>query len=316
MIINYYTTLFIILSSIFSVLSNPVISNNENALNKRSSFSNAVSTAKSIYSEFSEYMSDTDSWYNRKLRNKAKLQGDCGNINSDCNIVSNQIAGNHGKWFIVLDKNGNEQAQCTVRGLTAGPLEYKLNKLTNRMDYTYIYDDHVIDMNGRLACGCYDKNGKWNDISDVQHVHIYGYQENTNSREFEDAFKQLENKIDGTVIDHNNDFGFTMNYNAGNRNLPIRMVFEIYDRNVWSYGNNGQKTEKWNTLKNICVSRYKKNTSNSTNSTSTPRSDNRCGSSYGNASCHTGYCCSKYGYCGKSKDHCGSGCQGKFGKCS
>ena len=255
-------------------------------------------------------MSDTDNWFYRNLRNYAKVQKDCSLSSSNCNIQSNEIAGNHGKWFIVHDSKGNEQAQCTVRGLTPGPLDYTLQKTTNRVDYHNTYDDHIIDMNGKLVCGCYDKNNKWNEISDVQHVHIYGYQENTSYKEFRDAFSKLESKIDGTVIDHNNDYGFVMKYNAGNRNLPIRMVFEMYDNNVWSYGNGGQKTYKWTTLKNTCVSRYKKNTSGRIKTTP----DDTCGSKNG-YSCHTGYCCSKYGYCGKSKDYCGSGCQGKYGKC-
>jgi len=71
---------------------------------------------------------------------------------------------------------------------------------------------------------------------------------------------------------------------------------------------NGKKTNGWSTIQNSCVG--------ITKSSSNIRSDGRCVSSYDNANCHTGYCCSKYGYCGKSKDHCGSGCQGKFDKCS
>ena len=33
-------------------------------------------------------------------------------------------------------------------------------------------------------------------------------------------------------------------------------------------------------------------------------------------SCPDGKCCSQYGYCGTSDDHCGIGCQGYFGHCS
>ena len=39
-----------------------------------------------------------------------------------------------------------------------------------------------------------------------------------------------------------------------------------------------------------------------------------CGKSNG-LSCTTGYCCSKYGYCGKTEEHCGKGCQINYGKC-
>jgi len=42
-------------------------------------------------------------------------------------------------------------------------------------------------------------------------------------------------------------------------------------------------------------------------------SKDRCGPGYG--SCDEGECCSEYGWCGKSNDHCGVGCQPKYGIC-
>jgi len=41
----------------------------------------------------------------------------------------------------------------------------------------------------------------------------------------------------------------------------------------------------------------------------------RCGPEYGTCA-NSSQCCSKYGYCGTSKDHCGVGCQEKYGYCS
>jgi len=41
--------------------------------------------------------------------------------------------------------------------------------------------------------------------------------------------------------------------------------------------------------------------------------DGRCGKDRGR--CPAGECCSKYGYCGTSDDHCAAGCQSEFGKC-
>lgn len=35
--------------------------------------------------------------------------------------------------------------------------------------------------------------------------------------------------------------------------------------------------------------------------------DGKCGEGYG--SCDPDECCSKYGWCGTSEEHCGSGCQ-------
>jgi len=40
----------------------------------------------------------------------------------------------------------------------------------------------------------------------------------------------------------------------------------------------------------------------------------KCGKGIG--SCRKDECCSKYGWCGKSNDHCGKGCQSEFGKCN
>jgi len=53
-----------------------------------------------------------------------------------------------------------------------------------------------------------------------------------------------------------------------------------------------------------------------TTSTSIPTSkDGRCGSDYG-TKCPNSQCCSKYGHCGTSKDHCETGCQAKYGICT
>ena len=38
-----------------------------------------------------------------------------------------------------------------------------------------------------------------------------------------------------------------------------------------------------------------------------------CGKGYGR--CMDGFCCSKYGYCGKTEEYCGDGCQSEFGIC-
>ncbi|OUM61778.1 carbohydrate-binding module family 18 protein, partial [Piromyces sp. E2] len=47
-----------------------------------------------------------------------------------------------------------------------------------------------------------------------------------------------------------------------------------------------------------------------------PLSKDRCGE--GVAKCYPGYCCSKYGWCGQSNDHCSisNGCQSEFGDCN
>ncbi|OUM58427.1 carbohydrate-binding module family 18 protein [Piromyces sp. E2] len=39
----------------------------------------------------------------------------------------------------------------------------------------------------------------------------------------------------------------------------------------------------------------------------------KCGYKFGK--CQDGYCCSKYGFCGRDRQSCGNGCQSKYGKC-
>lgn len=63
----------------------------------------------------------------------------------------------------------------------------------------------------------------------------------------------------------------------------------------------------------------KTNSKNATKKTATKNaiptgSIDKCGP--GVAVCASGYCCSQYGWCGKSKDYCGVGCQKGFGKCN
>ncbi|ORX76761.1 hypothetical protein BCR32DRAFT_283840 [Anaeromyces robustus] len=52
-----------------------------------------------------------------------------------------------------------------------------------------------------------------------------------------------------------------------------------------------------------------------TKTSSTPTVKGKCGKEYGK--CPSGQCCSKYGWCGTSSDHCSTskGCQSEFGKC-
>jgi len=42
--------------------------------------------------------------------------------------------------------------------------------------------------------------------------------------------------------------------------------------------------------------------------------DGKCGPNNGK-NCHTGECCSKYGYCGKDEDYCGKNCLNEYGHC-
>lgn len=82
------------------------------------------------------------------------------------------------------------------------------------------------------------------------------------------------------------------------------------------YGNCGIVDEETTTIvDNIDSSKNNENNENENSSNVvTTTTDGRCGS-YNGKNCHTGYCCSEYGYCGKTDEHCGHGCQSEFGKC-
>ncbi|OUM61200.1 carbohydrate-binding module family 18 protein [Piromyces sp. E2] len=58
----------------------------------------------------------------------------------------------------------------------------------------------------------------------------------------------------------------------------------------------------------------RKTTTKKSTPTSTGGSTDRCGKEFG-ISCASGLCCSKYGWCGTTGDHCGTGCQKGYGKC-
>ena len=44
--------------------------------------------------------------------------------------------------------------------------------------------------------------------------------------------------------------------------------------------------------------------------------DGSCGASNGGKRCTVGNCCSQYGYCGATAQHCGVGCQAAYGLCN
>jgi len=74
-------------------------------------------------------------------------------------------------------------------------------------------------------------------------------------------------------------------------------------------------TTKTSTKKTTTKTKTSTKKTTKTKSNTLPTStDGRCGSKYGTR-CSSGECCSKYGWCGESSSHCGSGCQSEFGKC-
>ncbi|OUM57235.1 carbohydrate-binding module family 18 protein [Piromyces sp. E2] len=83
------------------------------------------------------------------------------------------------------------------------------------------------------------------------------------------------------------------------------------------------KTDEYCSIKKGCQSEFGRCddgkrptiTTTVTKKTSTPsptKTNSRCGSQYGK--CPSGQCCSKYGYCGKDSQYCGTGCQSEYGE--
>jgi len=103
--------------------------------------------------------------------------------------------------------------------LTTGTMDYIQNSIVNDLNYP----NHVIDMNVQLACGCYDKNGNWRDISYVQYVHTYWTYEISSRRKSDGALSKLELKFDGQVISRNSDHGFEISYKV------IIMLIDLLD---------------------------------------------------------------------------------------
>jgi len=69
---------------------------------------------------------------------------------------------------------------------------------------------------------------------------------------------------------------------------------------------------------NILLQKTEKKTKTTVKKRAIPTilSSDKCGSKKDEIYiCKRNYCCSKYGYCGKSSDYCDSGCQSSYGKC-
>jgi len=76
------------------------------------------------------------------------------------------------------------------------------------------------------------------------------------------------------------------------------------------FGKCGIVSTKKTTTTRRTTTTIKKTTTISSKKTST---NDKCGGS--NGVCPGSKCCSKYGYCGNTEAHCGTGCQSEFGKC-
>ncbi|ORX46003.1 glycoside hydrolase/deacetylase [Piromyces finnis] len=77
-----------------------------------------------------------------------------------------------------------------------------------------------------------------------------------------------------------------------------------------SFGQCGSTTNKKTSVKKTTATTKMATTTKKATVTST---NGRCGTEFG--SCPEGQCCSQYGYCGVSSDHCTTGCQSSFGQC-
>jgi len=94
-------------------------------------------------------------------------------------------------------------------------------------------------------------------------------------------------------------------------------VFIINDKNICNKINTTEKTTT--TTKTTTITTTTKTTTTITNiikSNPTISTNDRCGKDNGNTICPNDKCCSKYGWCGTSDAHCGTGCQSEFGYCN
>jgi hypothetical protein len=109
--------------------------------------------------------------------------------------------------------------------------------------------------------------------------------------------------------------------NRNNNSIKVKMNTcntNLSDRN-WSFIIiNSKNTTSKNTTTRVRSTITKitstKPKSNKTTSLVKPTFKSQCRNGYG--SCDEGYCCSKYGWCGKTSDYCSDGCQLEFGICN
>jgi len=80
----------------------------------------------------------------------------------------------------------------------------------------------------------------------------------------------------------------------------------VISKNSSSVGSSKKTEEKKTTNKKTA-------TSSSTQTNNNGSNEWKCGNEHGR--CPEGYCCSKFNYCGKTADHCSSGCQPQYGIC-
>ncbi|KAG4082270.1 hypothetical protein H8356DRAFT_1387100 [Neocallimastix lanati (nom. inval.)] len=97
---------------------------------------------------------------------------------------------------------------------------------------------------------------------------------------------------------------------------------EINEDQIWMMLNSNP-AKKFTTTTTTTTTTTSTTTTTTINITTTTKSPSptidtkyRCGKDFNNKSCSKGECCSKYGYCGTSIDHCGTGCQASYGRCN
>ncbi|OUM59467.1 carbohydrate-binding module family 18 protein, partial [Piromyces sp. E2] len=114
-----------------------------------------------------------------------------------------------------------------------------------------------------------------------------------------------------TLIKEQGGRGYTCVWNV---NQDLQDYSVNYDCDTGATINRGIKTvtstKKNKTTTTTTTKRKTTTTKQSTPSSSTGGSTGRCGGNYG--SCASGLCCSQYGWCGTTDEHCGTGCQASF----
>jgi hypothetical protein len=108
-------------------------------------------------------------------------------------------------------------------------------------------------------------------------------------------------------------FGYAMDFGYSVTTLSIARAAEIWKENTNSRGvflfdigkdRNSRGYLFSNTFAPLITGTIQPPPPTTATCDSPPRSDERCGADFGGAKCNIGYCCSQYGWCGKTLDHC------------
>jgi len=253
-------------------------------------------------------------------------------VRDKCDVFVKKVT-DKGRNYVNVDssfscyanKDNGEIESITVRNCEE-PI-YDLAKYANVKKVNYLelrevlVDQKIIDFIGSLKKLNYleiqesdfKSDLDWSSFKNLKELKTLKIWDNTDKKikEFPESFYSLT-KLEELVI-LNQDISYVSDSISNLKNLKELTIYIKKDENIPKGLCQLKNLRRYNgddpkiSLKELCKDKE--------TSTDLPVSKNyKCGKKEGTR-CPDGQCCSKYGWCGKSNDYCGTGCQTGFGKC-